>query len=220
MKYSSVVFENQNIKNYISENEHLISEAAIYVAKMKPFLIDYVFENLQNFIVIGDLATTHSNIKSFIITENLLLYEFVSDILSDTNISYDSKLNFLQEVSIWQSIKHSLNTNASSLKPAIDNIKNIFSSKGVVQNVDGAYSKLADFVKNLTSKNKKLVNTGVVLTLASLYGIPVAGDVLPAAATVGSNAVPIAAGVGLAGVGTAAYYQNQRLKNLDTLDLK
>lgn len=97
MQYVQAIFENENVRTYVSENEQLIDLAAKTIASVKPVLVDYVFENLQDFTEENDLAATYENIKTFIIAENLYLFEYVSDILSDTNLSAEETAEILTE---------------------------------------------------------------------------------------------------------------------------
>ena len=96
MQYVQAIFENENVRTYVSENEQLIDLAAATVASYRPALIDHVFENLQDFVEEDDLAATYENIKTFIIAENLYLYEAVSDVLADTELTVEETVVFLE----------------------------------------------------------------------------------------------------------------------------
>ena len=96
MQYVQAIFENENVRTYVSENEQLIDLAAATVASYRPALIEHVFENLQDFVEEDDLAATYENIKTFIIAENLYLYEAVSDVLADTELTVEETVVFLE----------------------------------------------------------------------------------------------------------------------------
>jgi hypothetical protein len=95
MKFIKAIFENEDIKQLAISNEKLISEVTNYVIDYNMFLEFIVTRSIAQFIVEGDLVQTYNNIVNFIISENTQIYNEVSNILSDLEIS--NKLEIVAE---------------------------------------------------------------------------------------------------------------------------
>lgn len=60
------IFEDEEVSNFVDSCSGLIEEAAGIFHETPQQIKDYIFENLQDFVVPGDLQTTYMNIEQFV----------------------------------------------------------------------------------------------------------------------------------------------------------
>ena len=65
MEMIQVLLENESIQNIITENEDVILPAANVFHEFPAVVKDYIRENLDEFIVPGDLKATYENMVTF-----------------------------------------------------------------------------------------------------------------------------------------------------------
>jgi hypothetical protein len=92
MKYVSYIFENQDVRATVTQNESLVDLATNSLINANIHLESYVYNNLSNFVSgVGSLAEIYENIRNFIISENTALYSQYSEILADSQLSAQEK---------------------------------------------------------------------------------------------------------------------------------
>lgn len=64
--YLAAIFEDEDVQEYVDSQADMISEAAGLFHETPQMVKDYIFENLENFVVPGDLKTTYSRMVSFV----------------------------------------------------------------------------------------------------------------------------------------------------------
>ena len=65
MEMLQVLLEDENIQSLISENEDVILPAANVFHEFPAVVKDYIQENLEEFIVPGDISATYENMVTF-----------------------------------------------------------------------------------------------------------------------------------------------------------
>ena len=65
MEMLQVLLENESIQNIITENEDVILPAANVFHEFPAVVKDYIRENLEEFVVPGDLKATYENMVTF-----------------------------------------------------------------------------------------------------------------------------------------------------------
>ena len=65
MEMLQVLLENEDIQNIITENEDVILPAANVFHEFPAVVKDYISENLDEFVIPGDLKATYENMVTF-----------------------------------------------------------------------------------------------------------------------------------------------------------
>ena len=98
MKYMSYIFENQDLRQTVANNEALVEMASSNVVNYNLDLESYVYENLAQFTAgANELVDIYENVRNFIISENTALYSQLSEILADSQLTSEEKAYCLQE---------------------------------------------------------------------------------------------------------------------------
>lgn len=98
MKYMSYIFENQDLRQTVANNEVLVDMASSNVINYNIALESYIYENLALFTsASNDIVEIYENVRDFIINENTTMYSQLSEILADTELSMQEKAYCLQE---------------------------------------------------------------------------------------------------------------------------
>jgi len=107
MKYLPFIFENQDVKATVANNEVIVEAASKQIINMNILLEDYIYNNLQQFINYGsDLTDIYENIKNFVVNTNVNNYLLFSEVLASTQLSNEEKLTCLYETSWAHIIAH------------------------------------------------------------------------------------------------------------------
>jgi len=94
----SYIFEDVNVQNIVIMNEGLVDLAAQLIIKNNVLLENFVYKNLSNFLSTSySLNQVYSNIREYIISENVLLYLHISELLSNSSITDYDKYTLLTE---------------------------------------------------------------------------------------------------------------------------
>lgn len=118
MKYLSYICESKNVEETVTSKEALINNAAAIIADANLTFESFIYDNLNSFIG-ENINDTYQNIKSYIINENISLYnELVSDLLSEN--------------AILNSVGHVLKGAASTLNPMNTGHVNVEGGKNLV----------------------------------------------------------------------------------------
>jgi hypothetical protein len=92
MKYVKAIFENENVQALAVNNENLIQFATDNLLAYNVALENYILENLKDFIVDNNLASTYENIRNTVLNENITFISSVGDIIR-SNASDEEKTN-------------------------------------------------------------------------------------------------------------------------------
>lgn len=60
------IFEDEEVSGFVDSCSDLIQEAAGIFHETPQQIKDYIFENLQDFVVPGDIQTTYANMVQFV----------------------------------------------------------------------------------------------------------------------------------------------------------
>lgn len=85
MSYLQAVFEDEDVQNYVDSCEEELIEGTEYFHETPQMIKDYIFENLEDFVVPGDLEQTYLNIIKFVegcVVDNL--HEICDTIVEQT----------------------------------------------------------------------------------------------------------------------------------------
>lgn len=94
----SYIFENQDLRQTVANNEALVEMASSNVVNYNLDLESYVYENLAQFTAgANELVDIYENVRNFIISENTALYSQLSEILADSQLTSEEKAYCLQE---------------------------------------------------------------------------------------------------------------------------
>jgi hypothetical protein len=120
MKYVKFIFENQNVQQTILEQEQLVEFASQVVINYNLQLESYIYNSLELYIS-EDLNDTYNNIRNFIIQENLNAYNYISEVLADSDLTPDDKFLLIESLHGITSLLGSGAKNAA--KEAITHLK-------------------------------------------------------------------------------------------------
>ena len=88
----SFIFEDQDVRNTVAVNEAIVEIASTALINANVVLEDYIYSNLVQFTSgTSSLADIYENIRNFVISENVSLYNQYSEILSDNELSPQQK---------------------------------------------------------------------------------------------------------------------------------
>jgi len=87
MRYIKAIFENENVQSLATTNEELIQYATEHLLAYNVALEQYILENVDDFIIEGDLAATYENIRNTVANENIDFINEVSEVIrSDSSL--------------------------------------------------------------------------------------------------------------------------------------
>ena len=75
----NTIFEDENVQEYVDANTDSIMEAAEYFHQTPQLIKDYMLENLETFIVTGDLKATYENMVSFVTSNVVSVLDDLTD---------------------------------------------------------------------------------------------------------------------------------------------
>lgn len=75
----SAIFEDENVQQYVDANTDSIMEAAEYFHETPQQIKDYMLENLDTFIVSGDLKATYENMVNFVASNVVSVLDDLTD---------------------------------------------------------------------------------------------------------------------------------------------
>ena len=75
----NTIFEDENVQEYVDANTDSIMEAAEYFHQTPQLIKDYMLENLETFIVSGDLKATYENMVSFVTSNVVSVLDDLTD---------------------------------------------------------------------------------------------------------------------------------------------
>lgn len=64
--YLEAIFENEEVAGYVDSCSEQIEEAAAIFHETPQQVKDYIFENLDKFVIPGDLESTYVNLVNFV----------------------------------------------------------------------------------------------------------------------------------------------------------
>lgn len=97
MKYISSIVENKDIQDLVVANEAFADLATTHLLHYNLELTESILENIDSYVVEGDLASTYENIRNQVLMQNLIVIEQCSEILS-LSITEDEKSKLIEEL--------------------------------------------------------------------------------------------------------------------------
>jgi hypothetical protein len=82
MKFIKTIFENNDIRDLAVANEELANASTSMLINYNLHLEQYVQENLDQFVIEGDLSSTYENIRNNVISANIAFMSECAAILS------------------------------------------------------------------------------------------------------------------------------------------
>jgi hypothetical protein len=102
MKYLDFIFENEIVQQTVVTHDDLISFSSQLVINKNIQLESFIYDNLEDYIS-EDLHTTYESIRNFVIQENLNIYNYISEVLSDSELTHEDKYLLLESL---ESVTH------------------------------------------------------------------------------------------------------------------
>ena len=82
MQLLSLLVENEGIQNYIAENGDNIDEASQIYLDLPSALKEFIYENLEDFIVPNNIDETRNNIRDFVAVSSVNMLTDLCNIIS------------------------------------------------------------------------------------------------------------------------------------------
>jgi hypothetical protein len=98
LKYVSYIFENQDVRSQVASSESLVDLATNNIINHNLMVESYIYDNLAQFVAEAtDVTEAYENIRNFVISENTTVYSQLSEILADTELTIEEKVQCLSE---------------------------------------------------------------------------------------------------------------------------
>jgi len=163
MKYIQTIFEDQDVQALAIANEPLIQYSADLLVESNVNLINYVVENMDQFLVEGDLASTYENIRNFAVQANLNTINENAIILADPRLSEEEKAYYINEVinTIFKGVGDGVHAIVTAPKRAVQAITAIPGQIASVvrtrhDNRNRQHRQTVDALNSSTTRNTKL----------------------------------------------------------------
>lgn len=237
MKYVKTIFENENIQELVTNNEELIDLATESLLKYNLELEATIYENLEDYIVDGDITATYESIRNVVIDENVSIINEISHVLG-SDIPIEDKVEYFQEgkrnyrYTLSKDIKNNVADAVSQVGKSAKNIHKSITKKtnpffarigsiGTETGKVGTRKLVLDKVGNPLSR-KKLITLGKKRAAYAAGGLAAAGAAGTAGAIAAKNAQDeddlkkkVALGVGGAAALGAGGYGVKKLLSKD-----
>lgn len=98
MKYVKAIFENEDVKNLAVANEAMIQLATESLLSHNIAVQNHIMENLDQYVIEGDLAATYENIRNVVLNENIAFISESAQVLGSDLSEEEKKSIFLKKV--------------------------------------------------------------------------------------------------------------------------
>lgn len=148
MKYIKSIFENQDVKDLAVANESLIQLATDTLLAYNVALESHILNNLDVYVVEGDLSATYEAIRNFVMTENINFINQSSAILCSNSTDKEKS-------EVFESSMASISQAASNMKKGIASKAN--SAAASVGAIGRGAKKYRMSTSELASSGKKRI---------------------------------------------------------------